>query len=126
MTCVGIYLYFNGFPEFLHLLLEGSDRVGRDPAILPAEDTENLGIDLLQRGIVSSEMTVIDDIDRELGLRNRKVQRIAASHAPSNRADLVLLNIGLRRQVIVRGQQVTLGTILGNTAHQFMGFIRSG
>src|ERR1035441_4528153 len=68
----------------------------RNTHVLAAEDPEDSGIDLLQRGVVGSEMAVVDDRDLQPRIGNGEIERIAASHAPSDGTDALGIDVGLR------------------------------
>src|SRR3974377_984480 len=77
----------NCLSESFHLRLKLVD-VGRSNAlVLSAKNAENGGIDLLERGVVRGKVTVVDDGDLELRIGDGEIQRVAATHAPSDITD---------------------------------------
>src|SRR5271165_678437 len=56
---VGEDVDVNDLAERLHLRFEFVDVVGSDALVLPAEDAEDVGVDLLERRIVGGQVSVV-------------------------------------------------------------------
>jgi hypothetical protein len=76
-------------------------------------------VDVLDRRGVGRQMTVVDDRCRKRGLLQCDVQRIPATHAPADRADTVLVHIGLRLQEFDGGMQIAQPAVFGESRHKF-------
>src|SRR5205814_3213922 len=96
VTCVRINRDVVLLSELIELPLELLNVIGSDTAVLCAENPQDWCIDFLQGCGVSGEVPIIDHIRRQFRLLKRDIERIAATHAPSYRADPILLHITLR------------------------------
>ena len=96
------------------------------PRSCAAEKSEDRSVDLFQALGVGGEVAVVDDVGRERGFLQGDIQSIAAAHAPSDRADAVLLHVGLRFRNSNGGVKVAFGAVFGHAAHDLVGLIGRG
>ena len=71
-------------------------------------------------------MAVVDDVGGQRGLLQGHIERVASAHAPADRANPILLYIGLRRQKLKSRVQISLGAVFRDAPHNFVRLLGSG
>jgi hypothetical protein len=69
-------------------------------------------------------MAIVNDGGGKGWLIQRNLERVAAAPAPADRADAVFPDVRLRLQKFKSRVPVPLGSIFGNSAHQFVRHVR--
>lgn len=121
---IGIFLGIHGFAEGLHGGGEVVDILRGDSLIEGAEVAEDGSMNLLERGGIGRQRTIINGDGTQIGIGNGELSCHSTTPAPADGSDSIAVDGLKAAEIIGRGYQVADAAILRDAAHELVGGLR--